>query len=119
MRDKPNEFLESRRVTKGPMRSTSKFGNNGLFIVLYAGREWTVIASNGLDWEHVSVANKKITPSWEVMCYFKNLFWNEDETVIQFHPAKEDYVNNHKHCLHMWKPLKEEIPTPFKLMVGV
>lgn len=56
-------------------------------------------------WEHVSVSlyDKKRCPSWEEMCLVKDLFWSSDETVMQFHPAKYDYVNIHQFCLHLWK----------------
>ena len=119
MRKKLSEFIESKRVTTGILASDSSFGNNGAFVFWYQGREWTVVISDGRDWEHVSVANKKITPSWDVMCYFKDLFFEEDETVIQYHPAKDDYINNHPHCLHLWRPIKEPFPKPPKIFVGI
>jgi hypothetical protein len=67
-------------------------------------------------WEHVSVTLKKKegkkekpvnrSPTWEEMCFIKDLLWGEDEEVIQYHPAKSDYVNFHDHCLHLWKNKK-------------
>jgi len=32
---------------------------------------------------------------------------------------KKDYVNNHNYCLHIWKPINQEIPTPPSIMVGL
>ena len=70
------------------------------------------------DWEHVSVSaldttfNKELTPRWDMMAFIKSQFWNEDEVVVEFHPAKKDYVNIHEHVLHLWRWKKGEFPTP-------
>lgn len=78
----------------------------------------TVIASYGGGWEHVSIRPYKgKMPTWEDMCEMKDAFWNEDEVVIQFHPAKKDYVNIADNCLHLWRPVNETIPVPPKLFV--
>ena len=37
---------------------------------------------------------------------------------MQLHPKKEDYVNNMEYCLHIWKPINQEIPTPPSVMLG-
>lgn len=83
-----------------------------------------IIASSGIEeisngWEHVSVSLPSCCPTWDEMCFVKDLFWNENETVIQFHPAKSEYVNNHKFCLHLWRPTRNEILTPPSLLVGL
>lgn len=57
----------------------------------------------GWPWEHVSVSCPNRTPTWEEMTAVKDLFWGSDETVIQFHPPKADYVNQHQFCLHLWR----------------
>lgn len=81
----------------------------------------SVICSNGGGWEHVSVCPYKhhITPSWEDMCKIKDMFWHDDECVVQYHPPKSDYVNNMPNCLHLWKPIDCELPAPPSIMVGV
>lgn len=74
-----------------------------------------VIADNGFsspDWEHVSVSTRTRCLTWEEMCKIKDLFFNEDETVIQIHPAKKNYVNIHEFCLHLWRSKKDSIPLP-------
>ena len=53
------------------------------------------------------------------MCLVKETFWRDDECCMQLHPKKEDYVNNHPFCLHIWRPIDEEIPMPPSLMVGL
>ena len=57
----------------------------------------------GVKWEHVSISNSTRCPTWEEMCAVKELFWADDETVIQFHPKKSAYINKHPFCLHLWK----------------
>lgn len=76
-----------------------------------------VIASNGGGWDHVSVSTSKRTPTWEEMQRVKELFFEDDEVVIQIHPAKNDYVNFHPYCLHLWRPQNHEIPLPDVTMV--
>ena len=72
-------------------------------------------------WEHVSVSpcsqKRKTCPTWEEMCAIKNMFFENDEAVVQYHPPKSDYVNNHPYCLHLWRPTNQEIPRPPKLFV--
>lgn len=99
-------------------------GNNGAFNIRLSGRSNAyVIASDGGLWEHVSVhiiADKQNrTPTWAEMCKIKDMFWDDDDCVVQFHPPKSDYVNNHKHCLHLWRPIGQEIPRPDPLLVGI
>lgn len=113
-------------------RIDGKPGMEGAFIIPSKKRVkgnrlyFQVIASDGLDWEHVSVTalNKKLffvkqTPTWSEMCYLKNMFWDQTETVMQLHPSVDEYVNNHHYCLHMWRPTKVEIPIPPSELVGI
>ena len=69
--------------------------------------------------EHLSVSTTVKTPTWEQMCKMKDIFWRDDEVCMQLHPAKENYINNMPYCLHIWKPINKEIPTPPNLMVGI
>ena len=75
-------------------------------------RNCTVIASWGDGWEHVSVCPSNRTPDWDEMCEIKDMFWNDDEVVMQLHPAKSNYVNLMPNCLHLWRPIGQEIPVP-------
>lgn len=96
-------------------------GKNGIFKVFVDGRSFFCIASNGGGWEHVSVSpcnrKRKTCPTWEEMCAIKNMFFEDDEAVVQYHPPKSDYVNNYPYCLHLWRPANQEIPRPPKLFV--
>ena len=92
------------------------------------GYVYQVIASTGLGWEHVSVTIRdekkkgkfvERTPTWSEMCRIKDIFWDKDEVVVQYHPAESDYVSNHHFCLHLWRPTEQVLPTPDALMVGI
>ena len=102
-----------------------KEGRDGIGGVIYDKNtrvKLNFILSWGANWEHCSVSitdRYKRCPSWEQMCFIKESFWNDDECCVEYHPAKKDYVNNHEYCLHIWKPIDQEIPTPPSLMVGL
>lgn len=87
---------------------------NGVFKVFVNGKSFICIASNGGGWEHVSVhmTNQKRCPTWEEMCAIKDMFFEAEETVVQYHPAKSNYVNIHQYCLHLWRPLNAELIMP-------
>ena len=79
------------------------------------------ICSTGAGWEHVSVHPYKMSyvPSWDDMCKVKEIFWKDDEAVIQVHPAKKDYVNNMPNCLHLWRCIYKEMVLPPSCLVGL
>lgn len=81
----------------------------------------SVVWSWGGGWDHVSISpcKKSYTPSWDEMCELKDDFFYEDEAVVQYHPAKSEYVNNVRNCLHIWKPQNEALPIPPSYMVGL
>jgi hypothetical protein len=87
--------------------------------IRHAVNKFKFIASWGEGWEHVSIRlhNQQRCPLWDEMCFFKDLFWRPDETVMQLHPSDCDYINNHPYVLHLWKPIGIEIPTPPLFMV--
>lgn len=133
---KNNERIEAMRID-GPRRT-----NSGAFVGKFGSARLSIIASDGFGWDHVSVSLATRCPTWDEMCWVKRLFFEPQEIVMQLHPAESDYVNNHSHCLHLWRPqsdaeiaeiraeLGEEwpygdiasaghIPTPQTWLVGV
>ncbi len=78
-----------------------------------------LIFSFGKGWEHASVSHTNENPTWDEMCEIQDIFWNDSETCVQYHPAKSNYVNDHEHCLHIWKPIgRITLPTPPSILVG-
>lgn len=100
----------------------SKTGvDGGMGEIHMPGWKGSVIWSFGGGWEHVSVSPYKsnVTPSWDDMCRLKDIFFNDDECVVQYHPPKTEYVNNMSNCLHLWRPINVEMPQPPSIMVGI
>lgn len=94
--------------------------NDGGWAVCYLPpekKEFKIVFSIGDDWDHVSVMVENRCPTWEEMNRVKDIFFYENEKVMQLHPIKKDYINLHPYVLHMWRPQKLEIPTPPKYMV--
>lgn len=120
MRTKFTDIVEKSRA-EHPLHMSTKSGDKfGYFDIKFNGNRFSVIISDGGGWDHVSVTlNRKRCPTWEEMCWIKDQFFDENETVVQYHPAKSDYVNNHRYCLHLWKPTGAKLPTPESLMIGI
>lgn len=110
---------EKYRVRVGVMGSNELFGNNGAFEIPTTGTMLYVIASDQLGWEHVSVSHRKRLPTWIEMCKIKEMFWSSEDCVVQYHPSKSEYVNNHPNCLHLWRCIDKSFPIPDSLLVGI
>lgn len=113
----PNQF---RNHLDPKLGSDDSDGNNGLFQFAIQGYIFNCIASDGLDWEHVSITiDRNRTPNWEQMCFIKDVFWDEEDIVVQYHPSKSQYVNMHPYCLHLWRNTKYDIISPPPELIGV
>lgn len=118
--------LERGRDRTGPYASETgdRFGR--FLVHLSSGELVLILFSAEGGWEHASVtvrrredgASAPRCPTWTEMCEVKDLFWSAAETVVQYHPAAEDYVSDHPYCLHLWRPIRDELPTPPPEMVG-
>jgi hypothetical protein len=113
-----NEKIEQYRLQHSSFATTKADGNNGLFTIQRNGKVLRCIVSDALGWDHVSVSIEKgkYPPTWD-MCFIKDLFFDEEETVIQYHPPKSCYVNVHPGVLHMWRQQGVTIPLPPIVMV--
>lgn len=116
--------LEMCRVRSGEFRSQT--GNHfGAFVVSPKGKEMIglrCIVDDGTDpycpgWEHVSVSLQDRIPSWDEMEFIKQLFWDDEETVIQFHPKLSEYKNQHPYVLHLWRQVGINHPLPPSILV--
>lgn len=115
---------EAFRLLHGPVGSRAdRDGNNGFFILPPFKKGSTlalrVLATDQMGWEHVSVSMKTRCPTWDEMCHVKSLFWDDEDCVMQLHPPRSQWVNNHSHCLHLWRPLDADIPQPPGFLVGI
>jgi hypothetical protein len=122
------------RITAGHHLASSKGdGNNGFFVVPALGKirplplrcivsdgsDWHDSGLPGVPWEHVSVSTFQRCPTWEEMCFVKEIFWDPEDTVMQLHPPRSEWVNNMPYCLHLWRPVGLEIPRPPNITVGI
>ena len=84
----------------------NRYGMRCGYVNLPSGIRASVVAGNNEEgWEHVSIelyAHR--LPTWEEMCFVKDLFWDEEEEVVQMHPRKSEYVNL-TDALHLWRPV--------------
>lgn len=79
-----------------------------------AGRDLTILVSDGEGWDHVSVSTPAGTdaPTWAEMCWVKDQFFEAREYAVEYHPPHERYINVHPNCLHIWRPQNERVPMP-------
>jgi hypothetical protein len=132
----PEEVERGRVDGLCPTKRGDRYGF--FWIPMSASRVAFVAVSNGQDgdggevvpWEHVSARivkqertaggkRKSIdeTPTWEQMCRIKDLFFEPDEWVVQYHPPEAEYVNVHPNVLHLWRWTGGEFPTPPRICV--
>lgn len=100
-------IAEIKENPKLEIKQTSVDGVAGI-LHMTGLRKCTFVASWGGGWEHVSVCPENRCPDWDEMCRIKDMFWNDDEVVMQLHPAKNNYVNIMPNCLHLWRPIGQE-----------
>ena len=74
---------------------------------------------SGPRFEHVSVSvdGQARLPTWDEMNLVKDLFWLPEETVVQFHPKKSEYVNANPLVLHLWKQIGVDHALPDRRLV--
>lgn len=102
-------------IANTPRINILQTGADGLAFRWNDGKwDYIVIVSDGGGWDHVSVScrNKRVTPSWDVMCKIKDICFDPEEVVIQYHPRESEYVDLKTNCLHLWQPQAIEIPIP-------
>jgi hypothetical protein len=110
---------EHARIMDHPLMGSSICdGRNGAFNLesLSPGWRLMLICSDGGGWEHVSVyavrGQQSRLPTWNEMCFVKDVCWDDDDVVMQLHPRRSEYVNHHPHVLHLWRPRARKIPCP-------
>jgi hypothetical protein len=92
--------------------NTSSDGGCGEIYFPAQREPMAAVWSFGGGWEHVSVSYRRRTPTWDEMCKVKDMFWNDEETVVQYHPKKSEYKNLHPYCLHLWRKCGEDFELP-------
>lgn len=116
-------IVEDGRVRRGGMATSPGDPFGFFFIKRGPTQRLKVQVGDGHGWDHVSVSlgwkkPKSESPSWDMMCWVKNLFFGSEECVVQFHPRAADYVDDHPSCLHLWRCQDTDFPTPQPILVG-
>lgn len=76
------------------------------YIDLSSGRRVKFLAGhyeNGNEHVSISLYGMRKLPTWEEMCEVKDIFWDDEEAVVQIHPKKSEYVDMGE-ILHLWRP---------------
>lgn len=127
MRPKPTPLPSGLHLVAAPEEQELRNGWTGDYLFSFSAKKRAVvIVSDGFGWEHVSIHIQKrnergrvqsFTPTWADMAFFKDLFWEPTETVMQLHVPAADHVNNHPNVLHLWRPIDQDIPLPPQYLV--
>jgi hypothetical protein len=113
--------LEAGRVRTGRRASDPEWGAYGDFVIQGpCGAVLVITASGGADnddhlvdvWEHVSVSCKNRCPNWTEMAFVKDLFWEPEECVVQFHVPSSQHINLYPYVLHLWRSKTQPFPMP-------
>jgi hypothetical protein len=96
------------------LASSPEDGWQGWFLVPMEGELWQVCISDGMGFLHLSATNaqKRQLPSWQVMCRLKDAFFADEDWVVMYIPAKDDYVNDDPFVHDLWLPINSELPHP-------
>lgn len=78
---------------------------NGLYIIASAGEY-----EDGKEWLHVSVSRKSRVPSYDELTRIKREFIGEDKKAVFVLPEKENHVNIHSYCLHLFYSAQNPLP---------
>lgn len=117
MRRQPNVRIEQYRQAHPTLGASPSGCNYGFFVVPQVSGDLQIIASDGQSWDHVSVSLENRCPTWDEMQRIKELFFDDNETVVQFHPRKSRYVNQMPYCLHLWKRQGSHYELPAEILI--
>lgn len=87
---------------------------DGTFTDPVTRKTWVFVFSDDPYFEHLSISSRHKTPDWDTMSRIKDVFFQDEEECVQFHPKKSQYVNIMEHCLHIWR-FKGELPKEWEL----
>lgn len=105
-----NPFLHIQNVLAPMFEAIGvEFAIDGTYTDPVTRKTWTFVFSDDPNFEHLSVSGYSKTPDWDTMSRVKDVFFQDEEECVQFHPKKSEYVNIHPHCLHIWR-FKGELP---------
>jgi len=72
---------------------------------------------DGKRWLHVSYSRQHVIPTYKDTVYVKRHFVGENRKAVMVFPAKENHVNVHPNCLHLWSCLDADPLPEFSFVV--
>lgn len=63
--------------------------------------------------EHVSISHKKRYPNWDEIKFVRYKLMKPDATIAQILPPKNEYVNIHSNCFHLFEIIDNGIDMPY------
>ena len=70
-----------------------------------SGGTLTVMAGTEPDGFHLSISHPHRYPTWDEICAARDRFTPRDKTFVQLLPPREQWVNVHQNCFHLWEQL--------------
>lgn len=79
--------------------------------------EMFIVVSDAGGWDHVSVSRERRCPNWPEMDHVKRLFFEDEETAVQFHVPVAKHINIHPYTLHLWRDQVNGVRLPPEIYV--
>jgi|GEM_PF-3915219 len=109
--DEIRELMGNPRSVRILQRTDSGFAAQKRILMGMTPEVLGLIVSWGSNWDHVSVSLRDRPPTWLEMEVVRNAIWEPDETVLQYHPSRNQARIN-PYCLHLWRPQDGPLPLP-------
>lgn len=97
----PFDLQRAFRIEKHPQK--------GLLVIATIAVE-----EDGCFWLHASFSRKDRIPDYKDILLVKEQFFGDDLKAIMIFPSKEEYVNIHQNCLHLWANLTKDYLPDFR-----
>ncbi len=96
-----------------PVKSSYMFLSMSRLKVVYGEEK-----IEGMWWRHLSLSRQDRVPSYDDLTKVKSAFAGDHRAAVMVLPKKEEHINIHPNCLHLWWPVNEEhYPLPdFRLI---
>ena len=107
-------YEEDHNFVNHPLRKMSpeaKRYRKGAIVVIYSPNEPMDDPNfiNGTNGEHLSISHPHRYPTWQEIKDARYHFMSPDNHVYMILPPKDQYVNVHPNCFHLWGPSKRRI----------
>lgn len=70
---------------------------------IFKDGEYSIIVSIDAGYWHMSVSHPTRYPYWNDLVNFRYKYLPNEIMVAQLFPPKEEYVNVHPNCFHLWQ----------------